>query len=210
MPTTMEETRKHLVVGLGNPGSEYRDTRHNAGFRVADLFAERHGIALTKSGFSSLYGTGRAEGGWIAVAKPTTFMNRSGTAVSQLMGFFQVSRENLLVVHDDIDLPFGTVKIKAKGGHGGHNGIRSIMEALGGGDFFRIRVGVGRPPDERPVAGHVLSGFDAGQRQAIEDLWALAAEAVEVLLREGSRAAMNRFNNRSVIAAPSAPSPTDQ
>lgn len=205
----MVQSRKSLVAGLGNPGPEYRDTRHNVGFLVAELFAGRHGIDIAKKGFSALYGTGRADGAWVAVAKPLTFMNLSGESVSRLMGFFQIDVEDLVVVHDDIDLPFGMVKIKAKGGHGGHNGVRSITEALGNGNFFRVRVGVGRPQGSRTVSGHVLSGFDAGQRQAIDDLIALATDAVDSLLSEGPKAAMNRFNKKTVIAAQE-PSPTDQ
>jgi PTH1 family peptidyl-tRNA hydrolase len=140
----MEAQGTRLIVGLGNPGREYSQTRHNAGFLVLDNLAARWGVPLSRRVFEASFGSGFASGVPVVLAKPQTFMNRSGAAVGRLSRFLRVKREDLFVIHDDIDLPFGLIKIKEKGGHGGHNGLKSIIHALGDGDFLRLRLGIGR------------------------------------------------------------------
>ena len=148
--------RRRLIVGLGNPGSDYASTRHNAGFLVVDKLANDAGITLNRNKFSCVYGNGRLAATDVLLAQPMAYMNRSGPAVQQLAAYYRISGQDLLVVHDDIDLVFGRIKIKEKGGHGGHNGIKSLINAFGNGDFVRVRIGVGRPESGRDTADHVL------------------------------------------------------
>jgi PTH1 family peptidyl-tRNA hydrolase len=189
-----------LVVGLGNPGERYAETRHNIGCMVAVRAAARAGIALKRQGYQGLYGVGRLAGEEATVLLPQTFMNRSGASVAPACQSLGVAPGDLIVVHDEIDLPFGTLRIKVGGGHGGHNGLRSITAALGHGDFIRVRVGVGRPPAGGDVSGYVLSRFASAERQALPDLLDQAAAAVEAILARGSAAAMNEFNGRDNVA----------
>ena len=189
-----------LVVGLGNPGERYAETRHNIGCMVAVRMAARAGIALKRQGYQGFYGVGRLAGEEATVLLPQTFMNRSGASVAPACQSLGVTPGDLIVVHDEIDLPFGTLRIKVGGGHGGHNGLRSITEALGHGDFIRVRLGVGRPPAGGDVSGHVLSRFAAAERQVLADLLDQAAAAVETILMRGSAAAMNEFNGRDNVA----------
>jgi len=187
-----------LVLGLGNPGPEYEQTRHNAGFAVADRLAPRLGVRRWRPAFSALVGEGRADGVSAAVAKPQTFMNESGRAASALAEHMGLSGDRILVVHDDVDLPFGRIRLKRKGGDGGHNGLRSIIKWLGHGRFPRLRMGIGRPKPGETMTGHVLSPFDDYELQAAGALWDLGAEAVRTVLLQGMDEAMNRFNNRQV------------
>lgn len=187
-----------VVAGLGNPGPEYSATRHNVGFMVAELFAARAGIALKKKGHQAIYGVGRCNSQDLMVLLPQTFMNRSGASVGSVAKAQQLKPENLVVIHDEIDLPFGTLRIKAGGGHGGHNGLRDIRSVLGSGDFTRLRIGVGRPPAGGDVARHVLREFSPKEKKQLDDLLLLAVEALEMLLNEGVQPAMNAFNNRDI------------
>jgi PTH1 family peptidyl-tRNA hydrolase len=155
----MLEQSTYLVAGLGNPGAEYAATRHNIGFMVVDSLADAHGIAVQRRKFDVLYGKGRIAGAEVVLAKPQAFMNRSGPPLRQLADFFRILGKAMVVVHDDIDLAFQRLKIKEKGGDGGHKGIRSIINAFGGGDFTRVRLGVGRSQIGAQVVDHVLSGF---------------------------------------------------
>jgi len=189
-----------LVVGLGNPGERYAETRHNIGCMVAVRLAARAGIALKRQGYQGLYGVGRLAGEEATVLLPLTFMNRSGASVAPACQSLGVTPGDLIVVHDEIDLPFGTLRIKVGGGHGGHNGLRSITDALGHGDFIRVRLGVGRPPAGGDVSGYVLSRFASAERQALPELLDQAAAAVEAILTRGSAAAMNEFNGRDNVA----------
>lgn len=189
-----------LVVGLGNPGERYADTRHNIGSMVVSLAAARAGIALKRQGYQGLYGVGRLAGEETTVLLPQTFMNRSGASVAPACQSLGVPPGDLIVVHDEIDLPFGTLRIKLGGGHGGHNGLRSITDALGHGDFVRVRLGVGRPPAGGDVSGHVLSRFASGERAHLDAYLDAATEALELLLRRGPNEAMNAYNNRELIA----------
>jgi PTH1 family peptidyl-tRNA hydrolase len=187
-----------LIVGLGNPGERYAETRHNIGFMVVSRLASGAGIALKRQGYQGIYGVGRVVGEEVAMLLPQTFMNRSGTSVAPACQSLGVPPGDLIVVHDEIDLPFGTLRIKAGGGHGGHNGLRSITDALGHGDFVRVRLGVGRPPTGGDVSGHVLSRFAAAERKLLPELLDRAAAAVETILTRGSAAAMNEFNGSSL------------
>ena len=188
-----------LIVGLGNPGRDYRWTRHNAGFLLIDCLAQKHGIELSKRGLKSVYGRGKIGGEEVLLAKPQTFMNLSGEAVSRLLRFFKVPPENLIVLHDDLDLAWGAIRIRLRGGHGGHKGIKSILEALGGFDqFVRCKVGIGRPGNPRQdPADFVLEPLGGNEREDFKELMGRGAEAVEVILREGPQEAMNRYHKSS-------------
>ena len=189
-----------LLVGLGNPGPRYAETRHNVGFRIADRFAERHAIALDE-GFGGLYGRGpvRAPDGAehdVAVLEPLTYMNLSGDSVAAALRKLPVedlSRE-LLVVFDDVDLPFGRLRLRGRGGAGGHRGLTHIIERLGHGDFPRLRFGVGRPPDGMETSDYVLEPFAPDEQAELDERVRAAAEAVEAALFEGVERAMNRVN----------------
>jgi PTH1 family peptidyl-tRNA hydrolase len=173
-----------LVVGLGNPGKKYEGTRHNAGFMVLDRIAQDSGISLNKAKFDAVFGRGAIENIDVILAKPMAFMNRSGPPV--------------LVIHDDIDLAFGRIKIKEKGGHGGHNGIRSIMDAFGGGDFSRLRIGVGRSEAGESVTDHVLGRFSADKAEMLSRIISGARDAAVEILCSGTRAGMNLFNGKDL------------
>jgi len=187
-----------LIVGLGNPGPQYAETRHNIGFMVAQMVAERAGVPLKKQGHQAIYGVGRICGQEAMILLPQTFMNRSGSSVASVCRSQGVGLADLIVIHDDIDLPFGCMKIKSGGGHGGHNGIRHIREVLGSGDFFRVKIGVDRPPAGAEVSGYVLQRFNAAERQKLETVLVNSALAVETLLSKGGIQAMNEFNNRDI------------
>jgi PTH1 family peptidyl-tRNA hydrolase len=183
-----------LVAGLGNPGREYADTRHNVGFMVADELARRHGASF-RSKFSGEVADLRLDGR-VALLKPQTFMNESGRSVGAAVRFFKVPPEALLVVHDEVDLEPRRLQARLGGGLAGHNGLRSVAQHLRTGDFLRLRVGVGRPErgDRRPVADFVLSPF--APDLDVESLVARAADAVELVATEGLEAAQQRFNER--------------
>jgi PTH1 family peptidyl-tRNA hydrolase len=184
-----------LIAGLGNPGREYADTRHNVGFMVADELARRHGASF-RSKFSGEVADLRLDGR-VALLKPQTFMNESGRSVGAAARFFKVPPEALLVVHDEVDLEPGRLQARLGGGLAGHNGLRSVAQHLRTGDFLRLRVGVGRPErgDRRPVADFVLSPF--APDLDVEGLVARAADAVELVATDGLEAAQQRFNERS-------------
>jgi len=193
--TTCEPPKRlHLVVGLGNPGASYAKTRHNAGFMLADRLAGEFDFSFDKRKFDTVFGRGAIEKAQVVLAKPMAFMNRSGPPVKQLADFFQISSEAMVVIHDDIDLAFGRLKIKEKGGHAGHNGIRSLIDAFGGGDFVRLRMGVGRSEAEAGVTGHVLGRFTKAETEQLDQLITRARDAVVTILCEGTRVGMNNFN----------------
>ena len=184
-----------LVAGLGNPGREYADTRHNVGFLVADELARRHGGSW-RAKFSGDLAEVRLDGLRLAVLKPQTYMNESGRSVVAAVRFFKVEPEALLVVHDEVDLEPGRLQARLGGGLAGHNGLRSVAQHLGTPEFARLRMGVGRPErgDPRPVADFVLSPFPP--EVDVEGLVARAADAAETVAREGVEEAQNRFNER--------------
>jgi PTH1 family peptidyl-tRNA hydrolase len=183
-----------LVAGLGNPGREYADTRHNVGFMVADELARRHGASF-RSKFSGEL-TNLRLGGRVALLKPQTFMNESGRSVGAAVRYFKVPPEALIVVHDEVDLEPGRLQARLGGGLAGHNGLRSVAQHVGTGNFLRLRVGVGRPErgDRRPVADFVLSPFPPDLD--VDGLVARAADTVELVATEGLEAAQQRFNER--------------
>ncbi|MEB2344049.1 MAG: aminoacyl-tRNA hydrolase [Deltaproteobacteria bacterium] len=186
-----------LVVGLGNPGPEYAETRHNAGFRVVERLAERHRIALRRERrFAGLFGEGNARGVAVGLLEPQTWMNRSGQAVVAAVDALPLGdlASSLVVVYDDLDLPFGRLRVRPGGGAGGHNGLADIQERLGRSDFPRVRFGIGRPPAGADPVDYVLAPFDAEQRAALDAHVGRAADAVEAILVEGVARAMNRHN----------------
>ncbi|MFW6049882.1 MAG: aminoacyl-tRNA hydrolase [Myxococcota bacterium] len=186
----------HLVAGLGNPGSKYAMNRHNVGFMVVDRLAERSRAGAFRDKFKGKLAKGRLGDTQVVLLKPMTYMNLSGESVAPAMKFFKVRLDRLVVVHDELDLPFGVLRIKEGGGTAGHNGLRSIVKHCGGGGFARLRMGIGRPSGKQPVEAWVLSDFDVSERAELDELLDRAAEALEVLLVEGVRAAMNRFHAR--------------
>jgi len=191
----MPAKRLCLVVGLGNPGETYEKTRHNVGFMVVDRLAEVFHVSVTKKKFDILFGRGLCESVEVILAKPMAYMNRCGLPTRQLAEFYKIPSKDLLVVHDDIDLAFGRLKIKGKGGHGGHNGIRSLIDAFGGGDFVRLRIGVGRSETGNSVTGHVLGRFSTDESENLEQVINRARDAVVTVLCEGTGAGMNKFNS---------------
>ena len=194
----MAQARLRLVAGLGNPGRMYSQTRHNAGFMVLDKVAEAFSVTVLKRKFNALFGTGSIDGVKVVLAKPMNFMNRSGPPVQQIAGYFQIPCEDILVIHDDIDLEFGRLKIKEKGGDGGHKGVRSIIDAFGGGDFARLRIGVGRPDAENGAADYVLDNFSFEEKKVLSRIIASARDAVVTILCKGTKEGMNRFNNKKI------------
>jgi PTH1 family peptidyl-tRNA hydrolase len=189
-----------LVVGLGNPGLEYAHSRHNIGFLVADLLASRWGS--NKSAFRSKFSSDLLQAEWgghkILLQKPMQFMNLSGGPVQGAMAFYRIALDHIIVVHDDIDLELGRIKVKQGGGHGGHNGLRSISQAVGA-DYLRVRGGVGRPggssggKNDR-VVNHVLGSFNRAEQQIVAEELVVMAEAIEALIAHGVAYAMNHFN----------------
>ena len=185
-----------IVVGLGNPGRKYERTRHNAGFLAVDELARGLRFDLSQEKYHALIGKGRVGDEDVLLAKPQTFMNGSGRSVAAALRYTSAAVGDLIVVHDELDLPLGAVRVKTGGGHGGHNGLRSIIEHLGSADFIRIRIGVGRPPAGLDAAGYVLTPFLPAEKQAAEDAVVQAAEAVRTVLLEGLTRAMNAFNRK--------------
>lgn len=187
----------HLVLGLGNPGRQYAQTRHNAGFLVVDRLAERQGFDLEKRQFNAWVGKGRVGTTDAMFAKPQSFMNRSGHPASSLRGYYKVDLGDIVVVHDELDLPYGDVRVKVGGGHGGHNGLRDLVQQLGSNTFVRVRFGIGRPPAGWDVADYVLGKWSGAEADALADHVDHAVEVLEVVLSDGPREAMNRFHVRA-------------
>ena len=184
----------YIIVGLGNPGREYRETRHNVGFLVVDRISERMGIPISKMRSKALIGKGVFNGEQIILAKPQTFMNLSGQAISGLVNFFKVPLDNILIAHDDLDLPFGTIRIRKFGGAGGQKGLGSTIEHLGTDQFPRMRIGIGRPPGRMDAADYVLRKFTGEDLDFARVIFDRAAEAAEVFINEGIDYAMNKYN----------------
>jgi PTH1 family peptidyl-tRNA hydrolase len=186
-----------LIVGLGNPGAEYRDTRHNVGFKVVDALAERWRVSdQWREKFDALHVKTLVAGGGeqVIVMKPLTFMNLSGQAVSSVSGFYKIEPADILIVTDDVALPLGRLRARREGGAGGHNGLKSIIQSLATQAFPRMRVGVGRGDDRRDLADHVLGRFEADERDTVSAAVLRAADASEVFLSEGIERVMNVFN----------------
>ncbi len=185
-----------LIVGLGNPGPEYAWTPHNLGFLVVDRLAERGGIRVERPEAKAYIGRGKLAGQEVLLAKPQTYMNVSGLAVRELLGRFECDPAEMIVIYDDVALPWGMLRIRERGSAGGHNGLRSLIGALGTHEFARVRLGV--QPEDPPgdLAAYVLCPMDRGELEIAGEMVAEAAEAVETILAEGAHRAMNRFNRR--------------
>ena len=183
-----------LIAGLGNPGAEYACNRHNCGFMVADVLAERIGARFKRDRSRAVVAAGRLASRPVTLAKPQTFMNLSGGPVAALRSFYKIPAERIVVIHDDLDLEFETIRLKLGGGDGGHNGLRSVTAALGTRDYLRVRVGIGRPPGRMDPADYVLRDFSAAERKLLPLVLERAADAVETLLRHGLAAAQQEFH----------------
>jgi len=190
-----------MIAGLGNPGSRYRLTRHNAGFLVLDALASRFRIGWKERKQVALVGTGNIGGEEVLLVKPQTYMNNSGEVVGPLLRKKGLGAGGLIVVHDDLDLPFGRVKIKDGGGAGGHKGILSIQQVLSDGAFLRVKIGIGRPEGDQPADQFVLSRFREEEAERLQDVLEQGAEAVACVLREGPGRAMNRFHRKDAGGA---------
>lgn len=183
-----------LLVGLGNPGREYRDTRHNVGFMAIDRLCAAFDVRLSRLQSKALVGSGHWNGSKVVLAKPQTFMNLSGQAVRGLLNFYKVPLAQLLVMHDEIDLPLGTLRIRPAGGSGGNRGQASIIEQLGTQDYPRLRIGVGRPPGQMQAADYVLQNFHASEQSVLKEVLDQAVEAARTFIQDGLDQAMNRYN----------------
>jgi len=185
-----------LIVGLGNPGAEYARTRHNAGFWLVDELVRRHGGTFRHEGkHQAELARVRVNGGELWLAKPMTFMNRSGGPVSSILNFYKIAPGEMLVAHDEIDLPSGTVRLKQGGGHGGHNGLRDLIAAQGDG-FWRLRIGVGHPGVKSDVVDFVLTQAGKDEQRTIDDTLVAGADAIEEMLRSGAQIAMNKLHTK--------------
>jgi len=189
-----ESSEVYLIAGLGNPGLRYKNTRHNIGFRVIGLLASKLGIRLSSKRFHSKNGRVRFAGKEVILLCPQTYMNESGRSIKACVDFFCLDTEKLLVLHDDIDLPLGRIRIARDGGSGGHRGIISIIEHLGTREFARVRIGIGRPRYGEAIEAFVLSPFYENEKSVVEKVVELSAQACEAFVREGLQSAMNHFN----------------
>lgn len=183
-----------IIAGLGNYEARYDGTRHNIGFEVAEALAERAGTSISEKKFKARMAKARLAGSDCVILKPQTFMNLSGESVGPALGFFKLTTEQLIVVHDELDLELGKVRLKRGGGHGGHNGLRSLIQHLPDPNFIRIRIGVGRPPSGWDPADYVLSRYLSSERDAVDKQIAAAVDAVEAIMKDGLARAMNVFN----------------
>jgi peptidyl-tRNA hydrolase, PTH1 family len=187
-----------LIVGLGNPGSKYQWTRHNAGFMVLDRFSAITGIPISRKNFSGLYGEGVFAGERLILLKPQTFMNLSGRSVAAAVRFHKICLDDLIVIHDELDIPFGRIRLKEEGGHAGHNGLRSLLLELGSGAFLRVRIGINRPTHDN-AADYVLSNFTDNELMNLPRILDGAVDLLKVVITEGLRTAMNLYHNRDIL-----------
>lgn len=183
-----------LIVGLGNPGAEYGETRHNFGFMVLDALADELNIPLKKLKYKAMIGEGRLNDAKLILARPLTYMNNSGDAVWQLAKFFKVPHEHIMVAHDDLDLPLGVLRLRPGGGHSGQRGVASIIQKLGTQDFPRLRLGISRPPGQMDPVDYVLEKFLPSEKTLRDIVIKEAVAAIQVFIRDGLNAAMNRYN----------------
>jgi PTH1 family peptidyl-tRNA hydrolase len=183
-----------LIAGLGNPGERYARHRHNTGFMVADLLAARIGAGFRRDRSPAMVATGRLAGAPVVLVKPMAFMNVSGGPLASVSGFYKIPPGRVVIVYDELDLPFGTIRLKLGGGDNGHNGARSVTAALGTRDYYRIRVGIGRPPGRMDPADFLLTDFSAAERKEVPLITERAADAAEALLSDGLAAAQNQIH----------------
>jgi peptidyl-tRNA hydrolase, PTH1 family len=183
-----------LIAGLGNPGAEYAGNRHNAGFMVADVLAARMGARFRRDASGAAVATGRLAGLPVTLGKPRSYMNLAGRPVAAVRSFYKIPPDRVIIVHDELDIPFGAIRLKLGGGDNGHNGLRSVTASLGTRDYYRVRVGIGRPPGRMDPAAFVLRDFSAAERNELPGLIDRGGDAVEALLNRGLTAAQNEFH----------------
>lgn len=193
----------YIIAGLGNPGKEYEHTRHNVGFDTIDFIAQKNGISVTEKKAKALVGSGYIEGQKVLLVKPQTFMNLSGDSISELVNFYKIDPEELIVIYDDISLEPGNLRIRRKGSAGGHNGMKSIIARCGSDGFPRVKVGVGAKPDGWDLAAHVLARFSNDDRALVEEAIADAADAVRLMVSDEVDEAMNLYNKKKVTKSES-------
>ncbi|RVU55162.1 aminoacyl-tRNA hydrolase [Anaerosphaera multitolerans] len=186
----------YIIAGLGNPGSKYEGTRHNVGFAAIDELAKRLNVNVTKIKFKGLVGEGKIAGEKVYLIKPQTYMNKSGESIREICNFYKVEPSNLIVIVDDIDIEFATVKIKQKGSAGTHNGLKSIIYQLQRDDFPRVKIGVGKKRDNEDLANFILGGFTKSESAEIEDTVKIAVDGVIEIIENGIDSAMNKYNKR--------------
>lgn len=189
----------YYIVGLGNPGLQYENTRHNVGFMTIDYLANKYDIDVRKSKFKSLYGQGEISGHKVMLIKPQTYMNNSGEAVREIRNFYKFDIDKLIVIYDDIDIDFGTIRIRKKGSAGSHNGMKSIIYQIQDDQFPRIKVSIGKKPEKWDLANFVLSGFSKEEAEILEDEIRIAAEAIEIILKDDVDKAMNKCNSIKLL-----------
>ncbi|MFN2199329.1 MAG: aminoacyl-tRNA hydrolase [Anaerolineales bacterium] len=187
-----------LITGLGNPGREYKNTRHNIGFLQVDALAATLGTRFSRVESKALVTKASYQGRRLILAKPQTYMNLSGQAVAALVRFYKIPLENILIVYDEVDLPFGILRLRPKGGSAGHKGIRSILERLGTQEIPRLRIGVDRPPGRMDAAAYVLQDFTRAEHDELPQILQIGVEAIQTFLAEGLEAAMTRYNGQAI------------
>ena len=195
---TDQTTKTYLIAGLGNPGREYKQTRHNIGFMVAEQLAGDLSISMGKVQSRAIIGIGRALNAKVIIAKPQTYMNLSGEAVKGLLKFYKIPLEQFIVIHDDLDIPFGTIRIRKQGGPGGQKGVKSIIDHMGTQDFNRVRMGIGRPPGRMDAADYVLQRFAKVEEDELVPLTQQASKAVQSIIQYGMDQAMNEYNGQAL------------
>ncbi|MBP7231153.1 MAG: aminoacyl-tRNA hydrolase [Syntrophaceae bacterium] len=188
----------YLIIGLGNPGKRYEHTRHNVGFMVLEKLASRVEIDLKQKSFNAVWGKGNIHGKNVLLAKPQTFMNLSGTAVRQLQSFFKTDISNLIVIHDDLDLPFGAIRLKEGGGTAGHKGLASIEDNLGTSGFMRVRLGIGKPVDKSRIEGYVLEPFGKEEKVVLPEVLGRAADASAEMVLNGLQKAVSKYQTKNM------------
>lgn len=184
-----------VIAGLGNPGKQYENTRHNIGFIAVNYLAAKHNIDISKIKFKGILGEGKIAGERVIILKPQTFMNLSGESIAEVLNFYKLKNENLIVIHDDISLSIGRIRIRKKGSDGGHNGLKSIIYQTKSDSFTRIKIGVGDKPNEWDLADWVLGKFSDDDIKVLSKSVEIAADAVEEIIKNGAESAMNKFNN---------------
>jgi PTH1 family peptidyl-tRNA hydrolase len=192
------EQAMYLIVGLGNPGNRYSATRHNIGFMVLEKLAAKLDVNLSQKSFNALWGKGTIDNKKVILAMPQTFMNLSGNAVRQLHAFFKTDLGNLIVIHDDLDLSFGAVRLKTGGGNAGHKGLASIEENLSSADFMRIRLGIGKPADKSRIEGYVLEPFAKEEQNVLPEIIQWAADAATEIVSSGMQAAIGNYQTKNI------------
>jgi PTH1 family peptidyl-tRNA hydrolase len=188
----------YLILGLGNPGRRYQFTRHNIGFMVLEKIAAQWEVALKQKSFDALWNRGKIAGINVLLAMPQTYMNLSGNAARKLLAYFKMDISNLIVIHDDLDLPFGKLRLKTGGGDAGHKGLKSITTCLGSADFMRVRMGIGKPSDKSRVEDYVLQRFDSGETDLLQQIVHLAAEAVADIVKSDMQQAMAKYHTKNI------------